>query len=39
MKQSSLIEVVISEILLEEILRVAKRLRNKDWSGEIIGRI
>lgn len=41
MKQSSLIEieVVISEILLEEIMRVAKRLRNKDWSGEIVGRI
>ncbi|NES70620.1 MAG: PIN domain-containing protein [Okeania sp. SIO2D1] len=38
-KQSSLIEVVISEILVKEILRVAKRLRNKDWSGEIVNKI
>ena len=32
-------EVVVSEALLEEISRVAKRLRHKDWSGELIGRI
>ena len=38
-KQSSLIEVVISEILVKEILRVAKRLRNKDWGGEIVDKI
>ncbi|MEC4814946.1 MAG: hypothetical protein SAK29_16945 [Scytonema sp. PMC 1069.18] len=32
-------EVVISEELIEQISRVAKRLKNKDWGGEIIGRI
>ncbi len=32
-------EVVISEELIEQISRVAKRLKNKDWAGEIIGRI
>ncbi|MEL6900245.1 MAG: hypothetical protein AAFP07_04775 [Cyanobacteria bacterium J06606_4] len=32
-------EVVISQELLEQISRVAKRLRNKDWGGEIIGQI
>lgn len=31
--------VVISEELIKQIARVAKRLRNKDLSGEIIGRI
>ncbi|NES79399.1 MULTISPECIES: PIN domain-containing protein [Okeania] len=39
MKKSALIEVVISEILLAEILRVAKRLKHKDWSGEIVDKI
>jgi predicted nucleic acid-binding protein len=32
-------EVVISKELIEQISRVAKRLKNKDWAGEIIGRI
>ena len=32
-------EVVISEELIDQISRVAKRLKNKDWGGEIIGRI
>jgi hypothetical protein len=31
--------VIISEELIDQIIRVAKRLKNKDWSGEIIGRI
>jgi predicted nucleic acid-binding protein len=33
------IEVVISDELIDQISRVAKRLKNKDWAGEIIGRI
>ncbi|WP_293100254.1 hypothetical protein [Moorena sp. SIOASIH] len=31
--------VVISKELIDQISRVAKRLKNKDWSGKIIGRI
>jgi len=38
-KTSSDVEVIIFEELLEQISRVAKRLRNKDWAGELIGRI
>ena len=38
-KTSSDVEVIISEELLEQISRVAKRLLNKDWAGELIGRI
>ncbi|MBE9118706.1 hypothetical protein IQ249_22715 [Lusitaniella coriacea LEGE 07157] len=33
------VEVVVSEELFEQILRVSKRLKNKDWGGEILGRI
>jgi predicted nucleic acid-binding protein len=33
------VEVVICEELIDQISRVAKRLKNKDWGGEIIGRI
>ncbi|MGM3306485.1 hypothetical protein ACSQ6I_10980 [Anabaena sp. WFMT] len=33
------VEVVISEELIDQISRVAKRLKNKDWAGEIIGLI
>lgn len=33
------VEVVVSPDLFDEISRVAKRLRNKDWSGEILSRI
>jgi predicted nucleic acid-binding protein len=33
------VEVVISEELIDQISKVAKRLKNKDWAGEIIGRI
>ena len=29
-------EVIISQELLDQVARVAKRLRNKDWSGELI---
>lgn len=32
-------EVIISQELLDQVSRVAKRLRNKDWSGELIGLI
>ncbi len=38
-KNTGPVEVVVSEELFEQILRVAKRLRNKDWSGELLGRI
>lgn len=38
-KQNNLVEVVISEELLDQISRVAKRLKNKDLSGEILNRI
>ena len=33
------VEVILSEAVLEQISRVAKRLRHKDWAGEIIRRI
>ena len=33
------VQVILSEEVLAQIARVAKRLRHKDWSGEIIGRI
>ncbi|MEB3337683.1 MAG: hypothetical protein VKJ46_09485 [Leptolyngbyaceae bacterium] len=38
-KGSAQVEVVVSEELLEQISRVARRLRNKDWGGELLGRI
>jgi predicted nucleic acid-binding protein len=37
--RSEVVEVVVSEALFDEISRVAKRLRNKDWAGEILARI
>jgi predicted nucleic acid-binding protein len=37
--RNSPIEVIISEELVDQILRVAKRLRHKNWGGEILGRI
>lgn len=37
--QPSDTEVVVSQELLDQVARVAKRLRNKDWSGELINRI
>jgi predicted nucleic acid-binding protein len=36
---SSNIQVIISQILLSEISRVATRLRHKDWAGKIINDI
>ncbi|GBF81511.1 hypothetical protein [Aphanothece sacrum] len=33
------VRVIISEELIDQIARVAKRLKNKDLSGEIISRI
>jgi len=38
-EESSSVEVVVSEELFDQILRVAKRLHNKDWGGELLGRI
>ena len=32
-------EVIVSQALIDEVTRVAKRLRNKDWSGELLGKI
>lgn len=37
--QSALAEVVISTELIEQILRVARRLRGKDWAGSIVNRM
>lgn len=33
------VEVILSDVLIKQILRVAKRLRGKDWGGQLIGRI
>lgn len=33
------VEVIASNALFEQILRVARRLRGKDWGGEIVSRI
>ncbi|MEL6454242.1 MAG: hypothetical protein AAFQ40_05930 [Cyanobacteria bacterium J06623_5] len=38
-KVSDAPEVIVSQELLDQISRVAKRLKNKDWSGELLGRI
>lgn len=38
-RKTGSVEVIISQELFEQILRVAKRLQNKDWGGEILGRI
>ncbi|MEN8446374.1 MAG: hypothetical protein ABG776_15340 [Cyanobacteria bacterium J06555_13] len=32
-------EVVVSAELIEQILRVAKRLKTKDWAGSIVSRM
>jgi predicted nucleic acid-binding protein len=32
-------EILISEPLLDQITRVAKRLVNKDWAGKIVDRV
>ncbi len=33
------VEVIISSELIAQILRVAKRLRNKDWAGDLVMRV
>lgn len=33
------VEVVVSQELFEQILRVGRRLKGKDWGSEIVGRI
>ncbi len=33
------IEVIVSQELIIQITRVARRLSSKDWAGEILGRI
>jgi predicted nucleic acid-binding protein len=38
LKPSS-IEIIVSEELLDQILRVSKRLHNKDWGSQIVARI
>ena len=38
-RRSDAAEVVISAEVIEQILRVAKRLKNKDWSGSVVARI
>ena len=38
-EKNNSIEVVVSQPLFEQILRVAKRLRHKDWGSEIIDQI
>ncbi|MEC4893432.1 MAG: hypothetical protein SAL07_09810 [Oscillatoria sp. PMC 1051.18] len=38
-KEKKSVKVVISEELIEQILRVAKRLQNKDWGSKLIGLI
>jgi predicted nucleic acid-binding protein len=37
--QPSLVKVLISEALCDQVLRVARRLKNKDWGGELLGLI
>jgi predicted nucleic acid-binding protein len=38
-RRSDAAEVVISAEVIEQILRVAKRLKNKDWAGSVVARI
>ena len=33
------VEVIVSEEVFEQIKRVARRLRSKDWAGEVLGHI
>lgn len=37
--QPARVEVVVSAELIEQILRVAKRLQSKDWAGSIVSRM
>jgi len=38
-QQQSSIQVIISQELIEQILRVCKRIQNKDWGARIVDRI
>ncbi len=38
-ENASPVEVVVSQDLLNQILRVGRRLKNKDWGSEILGHI
>jgi len=38
-KRDQRVEVILSEALVEQIARVARRLRHKDWAGEILAEI
>jgi predicted nucleic acid-binding protein len=37
--QNNSIEVIVSEELFNQILRVSKRLKNKDWGSKIVNKI
>ncbi|KAM3101863.1 hypothetical protein ACKFKF_06255 [Phormidesmis sp. 146-12] len=37
--QLSIVEVIISQELTEQVSRVSKRLKNKDWGSELLARI
>jgi predicted nucleic acid-binding protein len=37
--QPNNVTILISDIVVKQILRVARRVQNKDWGGEIITRI
>lgn len=37
--QSNSVEVIVSQDLTEQISRVAKRLKNKDWGSQLLGQI
>lgn len=38
-KSAKSVEIVVSDALFRQILRVAKRLRGEDWGGEILAHI
>jgi len=37
--QPAIVEVIVSEELTDQISRVSKRVKNKDWGGELLARI
>jgi predicted nucleic acid-binding protein len=39
MPQPGPVEIAVSQELFEQILRVGRRLKGKDWGSEIVGRI
>jgi len=38
-ENASSVEVVVSQDLFQQILRVGKRLKNKDWGAQIVGHL